>query len=209
MSNLNLRLEIKRKIFHILSILSLLLPLYVLGKYSVTIIMFFMIVFLFPVSYFRIKNVFTLWFWKIIQLVEREKNIKVLPARQAFSLAIGILISSLVFDERILQISIISTAVYDGFATIIGMLFGKHKFPWGKSLEGTAGGVLFNTLALSVIIPVEYAFIISLFVAVVENLSRSDVWILDDNLLIPVFTGLFSWFLDVPAKLPQFFLPFL
>ncbi len=205
----NLRLEIKRKIFHIFSILTLLLPLYMFGKYSVAIIMFFMIVFLFPVSFFRIKNVFTLWFWKIIDLVERKENIKVLPARQAFSLAVGFLITSLVFDEGILQICIISTAVYDGFATIIGLLTGKHKFPWGKSLEGTLGGILFNTLALSMVIPVEYAFIISLFVAVVENLSRSDVWFLDDNLLIPVFTGLFSWFLDVPAELPQFFFSFL
>ncbi|WP_293442489.1 hypothetical protein [Persephonella sp.] len=205
----NLRLEIKRKIFHIFSILSLLLPLYLFGKYSVAIIMFLMVIFLFPVSFFRIKNIFTLWFWKIIDLVEREKNLKALPARQAFSLAIGILITSLVFDERILQISIISAAVYDGFATIFGLLFGKHKFPWGKSLEGTAGGILFNTLALSMVIPVEYAFIISLFVAFVENLSRSDVWFLDDNYLIPVFTGLFSWFLDVPAKLPQFFFSFL
>ncbi|WP_457635448.1 diacylglycerol/polyprenol kinase family protein [Persephonella sp.] len=205
----NLRLEIKRKIFHIFSILLLLIPLYLFGKFSVAVIMFFMVVFLFPISFFRIRNIFTLWFWKIIDLVERKENIKVLPARQAFSLAVGILITSLVFDEKILQISIISTAVYDGFATIIGLLIGKHKFPWGKSLEGTLGGILFNTLALSMVIPVEYAFIISLFVAVVENLSRSDVWFLDDNLLIPVFTGLFSWFLDIPAELPQFFFSFL
>lgn len=201
----NLRLEIKRKIFHIISILSLLVPLYIFGKFSVAGIMLFMIVFLFPVSFFRIKNIFTLWFWKIIDVVERKENIKVLPARQAFSLSVGILITSLIFDERILQISIISTAVYDGFATIIGLLIGKHKFPWGKSLEGSVGGILFNTAALSMIIPVEYALTVSLFVAVVENLSRSDVWFLDDNLLVPIFTGLFSWILNVPAKLPQFF----
>ena len=204
----NLRLEIKRKFFHIFSILFLLVPLYLFGRFSVSVIMFFMVVFLFPVSFFRIKNVFTIWFWKIIDIVEREKNIKVLPARQAFSLAVGILITSLVFDDRILQISIISIAVYDGFATITGLLIGKHKFPWGKSLEGTLGGIIFNTLALSWIIPIEYAVIISLFVAVVENLSVSDIWFLDDNLLIPIFTGLFSWVLDVPAKLPQFFFSF-
>ena len=190
----NLRLEISRKIFHIVSILLLLVPLYLWGRYSITILMALMLVVIFPISYFKIKNRFTLWFWQIIKWVERDKNLK-MPARQAFSLAIGMLISSLIFDEKILQISIISTAVYDGFATIFGLLFGKHKFPWGKSLEGTLGGVVLNAMALTLIIPINYAVIISIFIALVENFSNSNKWFLDDNLLIPVFSGVCSYFL--------------
>ncbi|WP_297453030.1 hypothetical protein [Persephonella sp.] len=155
--------------------------------------MAFMLVMIFPISYFKIKNKFTLWFWQIIKWVERDKNLK-MPARQAFSLAIGMLISSLIFDEKTLQISIISTAVYDGFATIFGILFGKHKFPWGKSLEGTIGGIVFNIAALSLITSLSYALLISIFVAFVENFSRSDKWFLDDNLIIPIFTGIFVKF---------------
>ncbi len=189
----NLRLEVSRKIFHIVSILFLLFPLYLWGRYSIAILMTFMLIVIFPISYFRIKNRFTFWFWQIIKWVERDKNLE-MPARQAFSLAIGMLISSLIFDEKILQISIVSTAVYDGFATIFGILFGKHKFPWGKSLEGTVGGILFNTAALSLITPLSNAFLISIFVAFVENFSRSDKWFLDDNLLIPIFTGIFAKF---------------
>ncbi len=189
----NLRLEISRKIFHIVSILLLLVPLHLWGRFSITILMAFMLVVIFPISYFKIKNRFTLWFWQIIKWVERDKNLK-MPARQAFSLAIGILISSLIFDEKILQISIISTAIYDGFATIFGLLFGKHKFPWGKSLEGTIGGILFNTAALMWVIPMKYALLISIFVALVENFSSSDKWFLDDNLLIPILTGIFIKF---------------
>ena len=190
----NLRLEISRKIFHIVSILLLLVPLYLWGRFSIAILMTFMLVVIFPISYFKIKNRFTLWFWQIIEWVERDKNLK-MPARQAFSLAIGMLISSLIFDEKILQISIISTAVYDGFATIFGLLFGKHKFPWGKSLEGTLGGVVLNAMALTLIIPINYAVIISIFIALVENFSNSNKWFLDDNLLIPVLSGVCSYFL--------------
>ncbi|WP_029521545.1 hypothetical protein [Persephonella sp. IF05-L8] len=190
----NLRLEISRKIFHVVSILFLLVPLYLWGRYSITILMALMLVVIFPISYFKIKNRFTLWFWQIIEWVERDKNLK-MPARQAFSLAIGMLISSLIFDEKILQISIISTAVYDGFATIFGLLFGKHKFPWGKSLEGTLGGVVLNAMALTLIIPINYAVIISIFIALVENFSNSNKWFLDDNLLIPVLSGVCSYFL--------------
>jgi len=204
----NLRIEIPRKIFHILSVLSLLIPLYLFGKLSVAVLMGVMIVFLLPVSYLRIKNFMTSWYWKIIQLVEREENIKKLPARQAFSLAVGIFISSIIFDEKILQICIVSTAIYDGVATIAGLLIGKHKLPNGKSIEGSVAGIVLNTVFLLLFVNIFYGFIISVFSSVIENLSSSKKWYLDDNLLIPVGVGILCSVLDIPAEFPQFFFSF-
>lgn len=204
----NLRLEIKRKIFHIISILSLLFPLYVFGKWSVAFVMFFFLVFVFFVVYWRVENVFTSWFWRLLEHVEREENIKTFPARQAFSLGVGMLISSVFFPEEVLQICIVSVAVYDGFATIGGIFFGRHKLPNGKSIEGTLSGLFLNTLFLLPFLNFLNAFFVSVFVAVVENISSPKRWYLDDNLLIPVLTGLFMVVLDIPAKIPQFFSSF-
>ncbi|SNZ02301.1 Dolichol kinase [Persephonella hydrogeniphila] len=204
----NLRVEIPRKLFHILSILSLLIPLYLFGKFSISVLMGLMVLFLLPVSYLKIKNSLTSWYWKIIQLVEREENIKKLPARQAFSLATGMFISSVIFDVKILQICIVSTAVYDGVATIVGLLWGKHRLPNGKSVEGSIAGVVLNTVFLLPFTDLFYSLLVSFFTSVIENISDSKKWYLDDNLLIPIGVGIFCTVLDIPAKLPQFFFTF-
>ncbi|WP_457621571.1 diacylglycerol/polyprenol kinase family protein [Persephonella sp.] len=193
---MKLKKEIFRKIFHIISILCMIIPVELFGKYSVSVIMLCMLIFIFPISYFRLRNVFTQWYWKIIDLVEREKNIEILPARQAFSLSLGLLTVSLFFSEEVLKISIVSIAVYDGFATISGILFGKHKIPGTrKSLEGVVGGFVPNFIALLFLVDPFYSFLVTAFTAVVELISSDKVWFLDDNLTIPVAVAVFSSFL--------------
>ena len=198
---MNVKKEILRKFFHITSTLSILIPLEFLGKYSVSVIMVVMLLFIFPISYFRIRNYFTLWYWKLIDLLERERNLKILPARQAFSLSLGILIVSLFFCEDILKVSIISVAVYDGFATIAGILYGKHKiFRTKKSVEGVVGGFIPNFLILLFVLDPSDAFLVTFFTAIIELLSSERRWFLDDNLTIPVSVALFLTFvLNFPS----------
>ena len=129
-----MRLELLRKIFHIVSILLLLVPLKLFGKFSITILMFLMLLIFFPISYFRIKNKLTYPFWKLLEYVERQQNWETIPGKQAFSLAVGLIIVSLLFSEKELEVAIISTAIYDGVATIVGKLFGKHKIPFTKKM---------------------------------------------------------------------------
>ncbi|WP_457639267.1 diacylglycerol/polyprenol kinase family protein [Persephonella sp.] len=204
----NLRVEIPRKLFHIGATLVLFIPLYVCGNIGVAVVSFLMLVVLLPVAYFKLKNPVTAVFWKAIEKLERKENLEILPGKQAFALAGGMLVSSVLFDEETLAVCIVSTAVYDGVATIFGLLFGRHKFPWGKSFEGTAGGVFFNTVFLIPFLPLNWAFIVSVFTAVVENLASWRRWYLDDNFLIPVAVGFFVQLLQVPAQLPQPFQPF-
>ena len=195
----NLKVEIPRKLFHIFGILTLLIPLQLWGSLSVALIMGFMLVVLFPISIFKIKSRWTYLFWKVIEFLEREENLKTVPAKQAFSLAAGIGLTALLFSEEVVEMVIVTTAVYDGTATIIGLIWGKHKLPNGKSLEGTIGGVLLNSLFLSFFVPVYYSLITSIFSAVVENLSSRKRWYTDDNFLIPILTGMFLYFLQVPS----------
>ncbi|WP_457641791.1 diacylglycerol/polyprenol kinase family protein [Persephonella sp.] len=198
---MDLKKEIIRKTFHIISILFLIIPVELFGKYSISLLMVFMLVVFIPVSYFKIRNLFTVWYWKIIEIVEREKNIQIIPARQAYSLAVGLMIVSLFFNEEILKISIISLAVYDGFATISGILFGKHKIlKTKKSLEGIIGGFIPNMILLSFLVTPLNAFFITFVTAVIELFSSDEKWFLDDNLMIPVGVALFSYFvLNFPS----------
>ncbi len=192
--------ELLRKTFHILSILALLIPLQIFGKYSLSFLMAFMLLIIFPIAYFRIKNPLTSIFWKILDFVERDYNFETLPGRQAYSLALAILIVSLLFPEKVVTISIISIAVYDGFSTIFGMLFGKHKVSIGKfktkkSYEGFLGGILMNTIALSFVVPVYQALLISILAGIVELFSSDKKWYLDDNLTVTISVAVFSYFL--------------
>jgi dolichol kinase len=193
--------EILRKIFHIISVLSLLIPLKLFGKYSITFLMVIMLIIFYPVSKFKIKNKLTKPFWILLEFVERDKNFKILPARQAFALALGLIITSLIFNEKIVEISIISLAIYDGFATISGKLFGKIELINNRTLEGSLSGIIANTVFLSFIINPATALLISIFVAFVEMLSSSEYVLNDDNFLIPVLTGFFSYFLYLNGAL--------
>jgi len=187
--------EILRKIFHIISILFLLLPLYVFGKYSIVLLMTLMLVIFYPISSRKIKNFFTRPFWLLMDYIERERNMKTLPAKQAFSLALGLIIISIIFSEKIIAISIISLAIYDGIATIVGKLFGKVKLINNRTLEGTVAGIIANSITLSVIIPFWIGTLISIFVAIIELFSKGENLFNDDNFLIPVGTAIFTWYL--------------
>jgi len=201
----NLRVEIPRKLFHLGATLLLLIPLYLFGRFGVAVVCGLLLIILVPVAYGGIRNRLTAPFWSAIDRLEREENMEILPGKQAFALAGGMLIASLLFDEGTLAVCITTTAVYDGFATIIGLKFGRHKLPTGKSVEGTLGGIVLNTVFLLPFTELGYAVLISLFAGFVENLASWKRWYLDDNFLLPLFVGAFVKLLNIPAKLPQLF----
>lgn len=74
----------------------------------------------------------------------------------------------------------------DGVAAIVGRLFGRHRFPNGKSLEGSIacfGAALFG----AAVVPVPYAGLVAgaLTVTVLELLPLP----FDDNVLLPAAGG--------------------
>ena len=88
----------------------------------------------------------------------------------------------------------------DGMASIVGMTLGRHKLPWNprKSWAGTLGYVLFGGLAAAILLlwtaPGHYgagfaltvAFAAALFAALLESQPLG----LDDNLGVPLVTGI-------------------
>lgn len=196
----DLKKEIPRKVFHIVSGLSFLLILEFFGKNGLIFVSILGIVVGVGVFYFRIRNSFTEILWFFIDKMERDFNLESFPGRQAVGTFIGILISAILFNEQVLKVAIITYSVYDGFATIFGLLFGKHKISIGKiklkkSYEGFIGGVIVNTIALLFIVPFKEAFLFSLIGGISELFTSSKRLYLDDNIIVPVFTGIFAQFI--------------
>ncbi|MCU0632170.1 MAG: hypothetical protein MUC66_04240 [Methanolinea sp.] len=114
----------------------------------------------------------------LIRNLEREGEY---PGKGAFFFTASALFCVLFFQTSVVVPAILSLAVLDGVATLVGMQYGKHCITNGKSVEGSLGGVLVNILALLLFLPPLQAIAASVVAGVVELVSP-----VDDNLTIPV-----------------------
>ncbi len=104
------------------------------------------------------------------------------------TLAIGVILSALLFDEKSAAIAIYALAFGDGLASLAGKLFGKHEIPFchGKTLEGSF--TCFAAICISTYAVTQKALvslIIAFFGTVIEVLPIKDF----DNLIIPLILG--------------------
>ncbi len=107
--------------------------------------------------------------------------------------ALGILLTLLIFPLKVSSAAIAIFALGDSTASIFGRYFARTSLPFNrdKSLEGSAAGFFFAFLAGSVFIsplPTLAGAAVAMFV---EYLPQP----INDNLLIPLFTGLTLTFL--------------
>lgn len=119
----------------------------------------------------------------LIRSLERDGEF---PGKGAFYFTASALFCLLFFDSSVAVPAILSLAVLDGAATLVGLRWGRHRITNGKSVEGWVGGILANTVALLVLLPPLTALSASLVAGLVEMVSP-----VDDNLTIPVFVCLF------------------
>ena len=118
-------------------------------------------------------------------LRERDKNSF---AGGPVTLALGAMAALLFYPSDIAKIAIYALAFGDGFASIIGKLFGTIKIPFtgGKTLEGSMACffvVLISTFKITSNIGV--SFIIALVTTIAEAFPLGDY----DNFVIPVVAG--------------------
>ncbi len=98
-------------------------------------------------------------------------------------LALGIVLSLLVFPKNIAYASITIAAVGDPIASLIGERYGQMHVG-RKTLEGSAAGLLVSFAAALLWVPPHLALIGSLAGMVLELLG-----VLDDNLTTPIGAG--------------------
>ncbi len=105
------------------------------------------------------------------------------------TLGIGAMLSLLLYPEPASSIAIFALAFGDGFASLVGSLFGKKKIPFtgGKSYIGTFAGFLaVFIITFKITGNLLFSLIISTATSLFELFPTKDI----DNLIIPVGTGL-------------------
>lgn len=102
--------------------------------------------------------------------------------------AIGILLALLIFPTPVNYAAIGIFAFGDSAASFFGSAFARTPLPFNKdkSLEGSVAGFLFAFLAGSLFVPPLFALVGAAVAMVVEYLPIP----INDNLVIPLFTGL-------------------
>ncbi len=124
-------------------------------------------------------------------IFEKRKSRK--PFEGAYWFYIGCGISFLLFPKNIALASSAILAVGDSFSTIFGVHFGRHKLVGNKSAEGSIVFFASSFFISLVFVNPAIGFLGSLIATLVElstpGKSKNSIWMLDDNLLIPIISG--------------------
>ena len=179
-------LELKRKLFHLFGVLSLIVPVWFF-PYRINLLFFLIAL---AINYLVVKRYPPLLklFGVFIEHFERKENLSK-PGIQSFYLLLGVFLSYLLFQKCAVY-GIVTLAVGDAFSGLVGYYFGKRKLSYNpnKTLEGTLAFFLSSFIALSLITKPLEAFIISFLSAFVESLPLK----LDDNLTVPLISSLIA-----------------
>lgn len=180
--------ELKRKAFHVFVALTI---AFFLTIFKRTLSLVFLLGILISGTYFYIQIKKGKRFWLIsrgLETFEREGMISKWPGKGAFFLILGCFLTIFLFSEKIAFASILILGISDAAATIIGKPFGKFKIMYGRTMEGTTAFFFTSFLIISIL----FDYSIAPFVATMACLAEY-VPNIDDNLTIPLLSGLTLW----------------
>jgi dolichol kinase len=103
------------------------------------------------------------------------------PGRGALYFAVSALVCVILFPVAISVPALVTLAVLDSVATMVGLRFGRARLSNGKSWEGTIAGIVVTVVTLVPFLSVPGAVIVSVVAGAIELVSP-----VDDNLVIPV-----------------------
>lgn len=115
---------------------------------------------------------------RFVKFLDREDA---LPGRGALYFAISTLLCMILFPVPAVIPAVITLAVLDGVATIVGRRFGRTRIWNSKTLEGTVAAILVTAAFLVPFLSPAGVVIVVLVGGIVELLSP-----IDDNLTLPV-----------------------
>jgi dolichol kinase len=128
----------------------------------------------------------------IVDLAERPEVVDVKPAKGALCFFLGSLLVLIIFrDVVVASAAIIILAFGDSFSTLAGKKIGRHRIIYNreKSVEGSIVGVVFAFAGALLFVPAKLAVL----GAVVGMLAESLPLKVDDNISIPLFSGLIMY----------------
>jgi dolichol kinase len=186
--------EIYRKAIHMSSLVYPIFYYFNDSKQCIVTISSFIFVLLMGVDYIRGRSKkLNGFFIRYLGFALRERESSKFTGATYFML--GALCAFLFFQKQIAIISVFILVIADTAASIVGIIYGRHKLVGNKSLEG-ASAFFISSVIISCIgsfvcgIHVFPLLIASLVVTIFELLSV-DIGI-DDNILIPLGYGICS-----------------
>ena len=104
------------------------------------------------------------------------------------TLALGVVLSLVLFPTLVACVTIAILACADSMATIVGKFCGKIRIPYNhnKSIEGSAAFFITAFICAAIYLPLKTALIVSLVSCIIESLP-----VTHDNITIPLGTRLF------------------
>jgi dolichol kinase len=200
-----MKYEISRQIIHIAGLVFIVISQFT-GSYTASLLFFIISLGFFIYSEFINKgHIIVSRIRRTVLKMDRNAS-KPLIGAFWFYFALGMIF--LIFPIGIATVAGIILCVSDSLSTLVGIRYGRHKIIGNKSLEGSIvfflSTFIITAISLDYIIPVSdqlvmslTIFIISIAVTFVELVPEAKIirkWkrkeIVDDNWLIPLFSGL-------------------
>jgi dolichol kinase len=178
----SLKKELQRKAVHATSVLIVILY-YVLPKEAIVLLLTVFLILFLEVEFIRIDLKLKL---PLFHKLYREKEAESLSGNVFF--LIGALIAISAFSKEIAVAAILMTTFGDSAAALVGKRFGKTWIPKleNRAVEGCMAEFLVDLLIGFVFID---PWLVILVMAGTATIVETVVRKMDDNLLIPLFSG--------------------
>ncbi|GAB6284289.1 MAG: hypothetical protein STSR0009_04880 [Methanoregula sp.] len=121
-------------------------------------------------------------------LVEYGDRSDPLPGKGALFFAVSALLCVILFPTPVVIPALVTLAVLDSVATLVGIRYGRRRIRNGKSWEGTTAGILVTVLVLLPFLTPLGAMVVAFVSGIIELVSP-----VDDNLVIPVGVCILLW----------------
>lgn len=180
--------EIMRKSVHMVSILIVLIYEFFGKEEILWVLTLFLVIVLF-LDYLRLEHGMKIPFFYIMY---REQETDRLGGHVYFSL--GAIVAISIFNKEIAYAAILMTTFGDMTGALIGKFYGKRRifrkiFKNDKSLEGSASEFVIDLL---IGLAITGNPVVSFIMAFFATLTETSVNKIDDNLIIPIFSGFFG-----------------
>lgn len=197
----SLKGEFERQLIHLITGIFFIVLIYVAGDQALRLLLFLLVLYL-ATSYVILQDKLPPALSAFLCRWGRPGKQNV-PLKGTILLACGIVVSLILFPREIVYASIAVVGFGDSIATIAGITLGKHKLPYSeqKTVEGTLAGILAAFIAAMFFVTPVQAFVGSTGGMLLESVIGMQTikelnsqtalrFFLNDNFLIPVFSGL-------------------